>query len=72
MAEYAQISLFDVEQMSYYLYRVLLRDAVICKLSQSERGREYLDRCWLLEQTKPDRVKLREKTGGGGKHGGEE
>lgn len=32
-------------------------------LNQTEKGREYLDDAWRLEQTKPDRKKLREKFG---------
>lgn len=28
---------------------------------QTKEGREYLDNCWRMEQTKPDRKKLREK-----------
>lgn len=31
------------------------------KLMQTKEGREYLDNCWRMEQTKPDRKKLREK-----------
>ena len=28
-----------------------------------EKGREYLDNCWRITQTKPDRQSLREKFG---------
>lgn len=38
---------------------MLLKDAYIYKLNQTEQGRDYLERCWLFEQTKPDRNKLR-------------
>jgi hypothetical protein len=37
-----------------------LRDAVIYLHSGSEGGLEYLENCWKLEQTTPDREKLRE------------
>jgi len=30
-------------------------------LNQTEGGREYLEHCWILEQTKRDRKKIREK-----------
>jgi len=30
-------------------------------LNQTEEGREYLERCWIMEQTKPDREKIRKK-----------
>lgn len=32
----------------------------------TEKGREYLENAYRLEQTKPDRQKLREKFGEGG------
>ncbi|MGL5766017.1 MAG: hypothetical protein ACRCX8_10295 [Sarcina sp.] len=41
-------------------YRILLRDAFIYNYNQSEKGREYLEMAWILEQDKPDRGKLRE------------
>lgn len=63
MADYAGVSLFEAEDIDYYTWRVLLRDAVIHALSATDRGREYLDKCWTLEQTAPDRKKLREKIG---------
>jgi len=42
-------------------YMALQRDAYIHKLIQTEEGREYLEKCWILEQTKPDRQKLRDR-----------
>jgi len=33
---------------------------------KTEEGREYLDNCWRLEQTKPDRKSLRENLKKGG------
>jgi len=41
----------------------LLRDAYIYKLNQTQKGQEYLEKCWILEQTEPDRKKLRERFG---------
>jgi hypothetical protein len=35
-------------------------------MSQSEKGIEYLDKAWRLEQTSPDRDSLRTKFGKGG------
>lgn len=47
--------------MDYIDYLALRRDAFIHFMSQSEKGEEYLDNAWRLEQTKPDRERLREK-----------
>jgi len=63
VADYARISLFDVQDMDYICYLQLRRDAWIHSLNQTEGGRKYLEDAWILEQTKPDRKKLREKFG---------
>ena len=42
---------------------MLLRDAYIYLLSQTEEGRKKLEEAWILEQSKPDkkdRIKMRE------------
>lgn len=39
----------------------LRREAYIYTLQKTEAGREYLQKCWILEQIEPDRKKLREK-----------
>jgi len=46
--------------MVVFEYWLLLRDAVIYGYMQSEEGSKYLDNCWRMEQTSPDRKKLRE------------
>lgn len=63
VAEYAGISLLDVENLNYIQYLIWRRDAFIHRLSQTAEGQEYLDNAWRLEQTKPDRAKLRKKFG---------
>ena len=59
--DYLNITIFDVQEMPIDLYLYFMRDANIHKLMQTKEGREYLDNCWRMEQTKPDRKKLREK-----------
>ena len=63
VAQYAGISLLDVRELDYIRYLTWRRDAFIYWLNQSESGQEYLDDAWRLEQTKPDRQKLRAKYG---------
>lgn len=63
VAEYAGISLPAVRELDYIQYLVWRRDAYIHMLSRTEAGQEYLDNAWRMEQTKPDRAKLREKFG---------
>lgn len=59
--DYLNITIFDVQEMPIDLYLYFMREAYIHKLMQTKEGREYLDNCWRMEQTKPDRKKLREK-----------
>lgn len=58
--DYLNITIFDVQEMPIDLYLYFMREANIHKLMQTKEGREYLDNCWRMEQTKPDRKKLRE------------
>lgn len=57
--EYTGLSIVEVGELCYYDYLLLLRDAVIYTLSQSKKGREYLEECWILEQTDIDRASMR-------------
>lgn len=59
--DYLNITIFDVQEIPIDLYLYFMREANIHKLMQTKEGREYLDNCWRMEQTKPDRKKLREK-----------
>ena len=63
MARYLGISVLDVEELDYIDYLMYRRDAFIQRMSQTEKGQEYLDKAWRLEQTKPDRKALREQFG---------
>ena len=55
--------MLQVEELDYIDYLIYRRDAFIHKLSQTEKGEEYLDNAWRLEQTEPDRGALRSKFG---------
>lgn len=55
--------MLEVEELDYLDYLIYRRDAFIYKFSQTEKGEEYLNNAWRLEQTKPDREKLRDKFG---------
>lgn len=59
--------MIEVDQLDYIDYLQYRRDAFIYRMSQTEKGQEYLDNAYRLEQTKPDREKLREnfRKGGG-------
>lgn len=62
--DYTGLSLLDIQEMDLDVYLFLMREGYIYDLSQTEEGREYLDNCWRVEQTKPDREGLRNRHGG--------
>lgn len=55
--------------MDFDEYLFYVREAYIYNLNQTEDGREYLQNCWRMTQTKPERSKLRDQFGKGAKHG---
>lgn len=61
VAEYLGISMLEVEELNFIEYLFFKREAVIYNCSQTEEGREYLENAKRLEETSPDREKLREK-----------
>lgn len=52
----------DLDIVDYLIYR---RDAFIYSMNQSDKGREYLDNAYRLEQTTPDRDSLSSHFGKG-------
>jgi hypothetical protein len=69
VAEYARISLPEVQRLNYIEYLTLRRDAFIYSMSRTEEGQKYLDNAWRMEQTAPDRAALRKQFGKGETHG---
>ena len=63
VSDYTRLDFEKVVELDCFTFRKLFRDAFIDKLSQTEQGREYLENCWTLTQTEPDREKLRERYG---------
>ena len=69
VAEYTGLNFHQVGQLDYGTYLLWLRDAYIAGLNRTEEGRQYLDDCWRMEQTKPDRGKLSARFGKGAHNG---
>lgn len=63
VADYCRITLFDVQKMDYIDYLLIRRDAFIHERNQTPQGQEYLDNAYRLEQTKPERKRLRSHFG---------
>ena len=63
VADYAHMSLPDVEELNFVEYLALRRDAFIDSCRASESGREWLDNAWRIEQTTMDVGRMREVFG---------
>lgn len=67
VSDYTGLDFLQVAELDYLQYLIWRRDAYIDRLSQSEEGQEYLKNAYRMEQTQPDRKRLREKLGKEGK-----
>ncbi len=61
MADYTGLNFHEVRELEYIQFLTWRRDAFIWWLSRTEKGEEYLDNAWRMEQTAPDREALRKK-----------
>lgn len=61
---YTGIPFPEILKLDICDYLQLRRDAAIDMYSQTDKGREYLENCWRISQTEPDREALRTKFGG--------
>ena len=64
VADYLRIPMTEVYEMDLYDFLYIRREAFISRMSQTDEGTQYLNNAWRLEQTKPDREKLRKKIKG--------
>ncbi len=61
--DYTGLNLNEIQLMELDKYLFYMREAYIYSLNQTEKGREYLENCWRIKQTRPDRQALRKKFG---------
>lgn len=54
----------EVLALDWYQYLIWRRDAFLYTMNQTKEGQEYLDNAWRMEQTEPDRQRLRKKLHG--------
>jgi len=66
VSEYTGYSFDRLENLNVFEFWMLLRDAVIYNCQQTEQGRDYLEKCWMADQTEPDRNALRKYFNKGG------
>ena len=63
MADYANLSILEALELPMDVFLLYLRDSFIFHCRKSQSGMEYLENCWDLEQTEPDRKRLRNQYG---------
>ena len=56
--EYTSMSFSEIMDIDCISFKILLRDAFIYQMNQTEEGREYLAKAYMLKQTEPDRAGL--------------
>ena len=61
VSDYTKLNFNQALELDCYTYKAIVRDAFIDKMSKTEEGREYLQDCWVLTQTSPEKSKLRQQ-----------
>ena len=61
VSDYTGLNFNECLSLDCYTFKVLLKDAYIYELRKTDEGKEYLENCYILSQTSPDRKKLRER-----------
>lgn len=59
ICEYTGLNFNEIAELDIVEYCLYRREGYIAKLRQTESGRDYLEKCWYLEQTKADKSALR-------------
>lgn len=63
VATYTGLNMLEIQELDFFDYLQYRRDAFIYNLNQTEKGKEYLDNAYRLEQTEPDKKTLRDQFG---------
>lgn len=66
VSDYTRLDFSECLRLDCFTFRRLLHDAIVYKMRQKPEGEEYLENCWLLTQTNPDKENLRNTFGKGG------
>ena len=64
VSDYTGLNFNEVIELDCITFKMLVRDAFVDMMSRTEEGRDYLEQCWILTQTKPDTAKLRKLSEG--------
>jgi len=62
VSEYTGLNFNEVIELDCITFKMLFRDAFVDFMSRTEEGRDYLEQCWILKQTEPNKRALRKLT----------
>ena len=60
VADYTGLNFREIEELNICDFWLFVRNAIIYVNNQTKEGREYLEKCWILSQDKPDRAGIHE------------
>ncbi|ACD52380.1 hypothetical protein HYH38_07965 [Clostridium botulinum] len=61
ISKYTGLNFIQIDELNIIEFWAYLRDSIIYKYNQTEKGQEYLEKCWIMEQKQPDRESLRNR-----------
>lgn len=61
VSDYTGYNFDECLELDCYTFKILVKDSLIDKMSKTKEGQEYLEKCWLIRQTEPDKKALRQK-----------
>lgn len=67
VSDYTNLNFNEILELEIFEFRNYLHDAVIWNLSKSEKGREQLEKAYVIRKKDPDLTELRKISGG--RHG---
>lgn len=63
--DYTGLSFEEILDLPLSLFLLYRYDSYLYSKYTTPGGKEYLEQCWMMEQTKPDKENLRKRFGGG-------
>lgn len=63
MSDYTRLNFEELLELDCITYKLLFKDAFIHKMKETKEGQDYLEECYILNQTAPERDKLKSKFG---------
>lgn len=64
VSDYTGLNFLEIHELDIFTFWAWFHDAFVRNCEQSEKGRDYLEKCWTNSQTEPDREALRALLGG--------